>query len=380
MQNISFKYNGVTFIVSFTNNKIHIYKLNNGNYIELNAKEKEELDTLLNSQYSYIYDSELLRSLVIKNDKIESKKYLYDFLIWLENIIPLGCRDNFYRNVSTLSTELNLDFDGTGEISSNYGAPAKYDTLNNKIIMEKSELSKIREIANQTTNPDEYYWKEYSQVLLHELSHMASSKYNPDSGVVLCGFDTYPTNELESQNRGLTEGFTEIIACAGIPSRTSEISSGYYIEASIINQLIQVIGNETLLKSYFSNNGITDIKQKLHEFIPDTNKSFQLFRNIELNYQIRHINEEQNVLGSIQSTILDYLEIKLQKLYELGESENIANVLSIYEQLLITPEKLEAMNKKPENFKGLLYSLEKFSGLKDTYLGKSYDSNGNKAK
>ena len=178
MQNISFKYNGVTFIVSFTNNKIHIYKLNNGNYIELNAKEKEELDTLLNSQYSYIYDSELLRSLVIKNDKIESKKYLYDFLIWLENIIPLGCRDNFYRNVSTLSTELNLDFDGTGEISSNYGAPAKYDTLNNKIIMEKSELSKIREIANQTTNPDEYYWKEYSQVLLHELSHKPSIYIN----------------------------------------------------------------------------------------------------------------------------------------------------------------------------------------------------------
>ena len=380
MQNISFKYNGVTFIVSFTNNKIHIYKLNNGNYIELNAKEKEELDTLLNSQYSYIYDSELLRSLVIKNDKIESKKYLYDFLVWLENIIPLGCRDNFYRNVSTLSTELNLDFDGTGEISSNYGAPAKYDALSNKIMMEKSELSKIRAIANQTTNPDEYYWKEYSQVLLHELSHMASSKYNPDSGVVLCGFDTYPTKELESQNRGLTEGFTEIIACAGIPSRTSEISSGYYVEASIINQLIQVIGNETFLKSYFSNKGVTDIKQQLHELIPDTNKSFQLFRNIELNYQIRHINEEQNVLSSIQSTILDYLEIKLQKLYELGESENISNILSIYEQLLITPEKLETMNKKPENFKGLLYSLEKFSGLKETYFGKPYDSNGNKAK
>ena len=118
----------------------------------------------------------------------------------------------------------------------------------------------------------------------------------------------------------------------------------------------------------------------MHQFIPDTNKSFQLFRNIELNYQIRHINEEQNVLGSIQSTILDYLEIKLQKLYELGESENIANVLSIYEQLLITPEKLEAMNKNPENFKGLLSSLEKFSGLKETYLGKLYDSNGNKAK
>lgn len=380
MQNISFKYNGVTFIVSFTNNKINIYKLDNDNCIELNVKEKEELNTLLNSQYSYIYDSELLRSLMIRNDKIESKKYLYDFLVWLENIIPLGCRDNFYRNVSTLSTELNIDFDRAGEISLGYGATAEYNTLNNKIIMEKSELSKIREIANQTTNPDEYYWKEYSQVLLHELSHMASSKYNPDSGVVLCGFDTYPTKELESQNRGLTEGFTEIIACAGIPSRTSEISSGYYVEASIINQLIQVVGNETFLESYFSNKGITDIKQQLHELIPDTNKSFQLFRNIELNYQIRHINEEQNVLSSIQSTILDYLEIKLQKLYELGESENISNILSIYEQLLITPKKLETMNKKPENFKGLLYSLEKFSGLKETYFSKPYDSNGNKAK
>jgi hypothetical protein len=195
---------------------------------------------------------------------------------------------------------------------------------------------------------------------------MASSNYDKDSKISLCGFDTYPAKKVDDQNRGLTEGFTEIISMAGVPG-TIEIASGYYIEASIINQMILIIGNEVFIKAYFSNLGISDIKSKFQELIPDCDKSFQLFRNIELNYQIRKINEEQNVLSNIQSTLLDYLEMKIKNLYDDVDSEIIKNIFSMYEQFLITPEKLIVMKKNPDLYLDLSSSLEKFNQLKKLY-------------
>jgi hypothetical protein len=107
MDKLNFKYKGISFVVFYINKQINIYKLVNSNYVALNDKEREMVNKLLNNQYSYVYDSELLLSLINQNSKIENKEYLYNFLSWLENIIPLECRDNFYRNISTLSTELS---------------------------------------------------------------------------------------------------------------------------------------------------------------------------------------------------------------------------------------------------------------------------------
>lgn len=68
-----------------------------------------------------------------------------------------------------------------------------------------------------------------------------------------------------------------------IVPETIEISSGYYIEACLINQLIQIVGNEVFLKSYFSNLGTQPIQEKMNEVINNPIMSFNLFRNIELN-------------------------------------------------------------------------------------------------
>ena len=126
-----------------------------------------------------------------------------------------------------------------------------------------------------------------------------------------------------------------------------EISSGYYIEACIINQLIQIIGNETFLKSYFSNLGTKPMQERLNEIINNPNISYNLFRSIELNYNIGDINEVQNILGNIQLSILDYLDKKI----ELLLSDNIVNeassVLTNYELMMISSEKLKIMQKNP---------------------------------
>ena len=77
---------------------------------------------------------------------------------------------------------------------------------------------------------------------------------------------------------------------AGVPG-TIELSSGYYIEASLINQLILLVGNETFARSYFLNLGTTPIQNKLNEIINNPVMSYNLFRSIELNYSIKNLNE-----------------------------------------------------------------------------------------
>ena len=47
--------------------------------------------------------------IINSNNALDNKGYLSNFLQWLENIIPLECRENFYNNIKTLKTDLNLD-------------------------------------------------------------------------------------------------------------------------------------------------------------------------------------------------------------------------------------------------------------------------------
>lgn len=164
----------------------------------------------------------------------------------------------------------------------------------------------------------------------------------------------------------------------GVPG-TIEISSGYYIEACLINQLIQIIGNDVFIKSYFSNLGTMPMQEKLNEIINNPNLSHNLFRSIELNYSIRDINEEQNILGNIQSTLLDYLDKKLELLFANNKVDEINNILTNYELMLISPEKLELMQKNSQLFVGTGESIQKFNEIKnkyETYLNDETKSSG----
>ena len=124
------------------------------------------------------------------------------------------------------------------------------------------------------------------------------------------------------------------------------------------------------LKSYFSNLGTQPIQEKMNEVINNPTMSFNLFRNIELNYNIRDINEEQNILGNIQSSILDYLDKKIELLLAENRVNEISDILANYELMMITPEKIKIMQKNPQQFIGINENINKFNEIKNKY--KSY--------
>lgn len=380
MDNNYFVYNGKKYIVEYKDKNMNMYKCNDGKIEILSDEEIQMIRQLLNSKYNYEYDSIILTNLVNANLEMENKEYIMNFLNWLESIIPEECRDNFYRNIKTLKTTLNtnIDLSKFESSSSGYSTSAGYNTSSNSLVMNEKSLHELWEIAQLNNNPQEFYWREYSQTLLHELSHMASSKYDDETKVSLCGFDRFPAETEEDRNRGITEGFTEIISMAGVPG-TIEISSGYYIEACIVNQLIQIIGNEVFIKSYFSNLGTKPIQEKLNEIIDNPNMASNLFRSIELNYNIRRINEEQNILGNIQLSLLDYLDKKIEQLFKENKEAEIKNILANYELMMINNEKLKIMKKNPQQFIGIDESINKFNEIKnkyESYLNEETKSSG----
>lgn len=131
--------------------------------------------------------------------------------------------------------------------------------------------------------------------------------------------------------------------------------------------MLQLVGTEVFLKSYFANLGTKEIQKKLNEIINDPSKSSQLFRSVELNYCIGYENSEQNVLGNIQLSLLDYLDSKVASLPAENREDEIRSVLTNYEKVLITPEKLEKIQKNPQLYVGVDESVERFSEIKSKY-------------
>ena len=366
MENNYFVYKGKKYIIKYNDKDINIYVFNNNIIQEASHEEKQEIKEILNSECNYVYDSTILNDLVSANPQIEYKEYVMNFLNWLEGIIPEDCRYNFYKNVETLQTALNITSSKVDDHSIEHETVAGYNTKKNNITINKESLQELWEIAKLTSNPKDFYFRQYSQTLLHELSHMASSNYDSETKTSLCGFDKFPPDNESEKNRGLTEGYTEILSMAGVPG-TIELSSGYYIEASLINQLILLVGNETFARSYFLNLGITPIQNKLNEIINNPIMSYNLFRSIELNYSIKNLNEEQNVLGNIQLMLLDYLDKKLEQLLSDNKISEISNILINYDWLLIKSDKLKTMKKNPQKFIGIEESLKKFGIIKEKY-------------
>lgn len=146
------------------------------------------------------------------------------------------------------------------------------------------------------------------------------------------------------------------------------MASGYYIECLIVRNLINLVGREVLLESYFGNYGTIKIEEKLSELSQDIDSSL-LFRRIEDNFHLRDYNCVQSILGNIQLTLIEYLRKKVEK--ELNNNVDmsiIENEINSFENYIIPPKLLKIINKNPDNYVGLIESNEEFIDFKNQIL------------
>ena len=389
MNNTYFIIDDIKYIIAYDNNQLKIKKMENNLLYELTETEKGEINRLISHKTGYIYYSEKVINIVNNNPNLflnndqHAKEQLINILNWLEDHIPIEHRQTFYDNLSTLTLMHNFNlissdyfvshdshFSQSNNIDISIGG---YNSKTNNIEIRPQGLWRLWKVAQTTDNPNEYYFRQYMQTLLHELIHMSSTKFDKEGGIALSGFDKYPSQDIKEQNVGLNEGYTELIAMAGVPG-TEDIVSPYFIECALINQLIQIIGIDALQESYFGNKGTELLESELCKLINDKEKAFELFRSIEVNYQLGNGSEKQNILGNIQLTMLDYLEKKLEILSVQGKDGEINKIIYFFENMIVTPRKLQAMGRDANNYEGVTDSIIKLDEIKGKY-GKQLDNN-----
>ena len=341
-----FLINGIMYIVRYVDFKIDVYKLINRERVELTEEEKETIQKIIKRNSSYIYNSIRLGQVLESNTGINSNEIAPTLLEWLESVIPVDERENFYRNIGTLVIE------EVEEIEKENVA-GQYDAKENKIRM-----------LHPSKYENEY---DYAETLLHELTHMASSKYDFDTRKTISGLDE-TVMDFRKRNRGLTEGITEVIAYNGVKN-ANEVRSDSCMEALIAHQLSNIIDPSIIINSYFTNRGTEDMQEELMKIGYDDEKAFELFRSIEANYHFARESEKENALGNIQSSLLDYFETRLKTGIENDtiSPEQIPRLFTTYERSIITPSKMEKMGYNPEIFDGLQESVNKYLDIKARY-------------
>lgn len=389
MNNTYFIIDDIKYIIAYDNNQLKIKKMENNLLYELTETEKGEINRLISHKTGYIYYSEKVINIVNNNPNLflnndqHAKEQLINLLNWLEDHIPIEHRQTFYDNLSTLTLMHNFNlissdyfvshdshFSQSNNLDISIGG---YNSKTNNIEISPQGLWHLWKVAQTTDNPNEYYFRQYMQTLLHELIHMSSTKFDKEGGIALSGFDKYPSQDIKEQNVGLNEGYTELIAMAGVPG-TEDIVSPYFIECALINQLIQIIGIDALQESYFGNKGTELLESELCKLINDKEKAFELFRSIEVNYQLGNGSEKQNILGNIQLTMLDYLEKKLEILSVQGKDGEINKIIYFFENMIVTPRTLQAMGRDANIYEGVTDSIIKLDEIKGKY-GKQLDNN-----
>lgn len=360
-----FTMNNEKIFIEIKASRVIFKKYMNGILTQLNDEQSKKIIDKLKISDGYNYWSQMLIELMHANPSLNSNfEYYYPFFDYIEKLIPEKFRSSFYKNLRTLQIELNLNVDIKNEdLEKGYMTCGGYNLKDNKITMNPKSINQIREASMLTNDPNAFFLKHFAKDLLHEIFHMASSNYDKETKISLCGFNKYPSDDICDSNRGLTEGMTEVLACCGVPE-TIEIACAYYIEELFIIQLTQIIGSQPLLDSYFGNLGTELLCEKLCEINNDKNKATSLFVLINMNYSLNEINEEQTILGSIQLKLVDYYSQKILSDIKNGASElEIRKSIEIYKRSLVTNEVLNTMMKNPSNYPNLDASIEAFNNL-----------------
>ena len=361
-----FTYNGIVYVIAYDKNKRIFYRLDNNKLIPLNEVETKIINDLFVDKDGYMYFSEKLNKIVNSNKRIivpESINILEVFN-WFEKTIPKKYLDNFYSRLATLEMNLHLNAIYDKEIlASDYGkvnSAGGYNVLDNTIILNPNSVKVVYQIAQKTNNSLDFFYNEIIHTLIHELWHMASSKHDWNSKVVVSGFDTYPTDNVAENNRGLTEGMTEFLATCALPSRF-ELANSYYFETCFIIQLCVILDFNVLLDSYLENKGTKILEDRLTQLGFDSSKAYELFRNIQANYYLFNVDGKQNLLGNIQDSLLDYLDVVC------ALDNRKITLLDTYEKVLVTLEVIKGMNKKPDNYEGIDENIRRFKEIKSKY-------------
>ncbi len=362
-----FIYPGIGKIVLVSKNVF--YKELQDKLVKLESEELKLIDRLFNN-YSEFLLSKFLMDLLDSNSKLakfnnDTFRYMLEFI---EDLIPEKYRDTFYENLKTLEIESGIEYVPLNEEESknklNMGG---YCINYNRLVIYKHTIDGLTEYAKSCENPDEVFGREINRLFFHELLHMASSSFDKETGVITSGFG----DSVSLMNRGLTEGFTELLSMISIPG-TLEINSFYYPFILLSKQLVYLVGMDVMMKSYFGTHDTRLIEKELNKIENNEGFSFGLLSNIESSFMIKENlgDVKQTFMGSAQNLMVYYFEQKMIKAIEERSisKKEVEELITDFENSLIAPEILSLNKLNSENYVGIDKSLNAFRSSKEYIL------------
>lgn len=375
-----FTLNNEKIFIEIKDKDIIFKKYIKGILTQLDEKEKEKILKKLQIKNKFILYTQMLIELIKSNKSLQNKDYDYtDILSYIEEQIPEKNRANFYDKLKTLQIELNLDPNRKQlEAEDELPKAGYYNIETNKIVISSEFIKILKEISLSMPDNNSFFIENLEKCLLHELYHMASSTFNEETGIYSSGFIKNCDDEnIYNSNKGLTEGFTELLACCRTPF-SNEVTMEYQVEMMLINQLIQIIGIKPVYDSYFYNLGTDLLSEKLFEVSPNMpEEAKKLFINIEFNYLLELLgNQEQTFLGESQRILVAFYSQKIYSDIENGVQEDeIRKSMSTYKNTLITDEVITSLGKDPSKYPNLNISTKMYQYLEEnvneTFKGSS---------
>ncbi len=354
------------YIIIYEKTSYKIYKELNNSIEELTDEEKQKLDFVINQKAPEYHESRILDETIESNKELKLYGNMKFYLEQLEKLIPENLRYNFYNNLKTVKLIYN-DYSIRGN---HKGAIGRYREKDNTIVILTDPLE--QSLLKMNCSEEEII-RAIDQCLLHEFVHMASSSYNQEKKESYSGFD----QDKYIPNTGITEGFTDVISIILTKTKV-RLLTGYNMDRFLINQLIILTDWNLMIESFFGERGTQDIEKYLNNlgknYGINPSTSQELFRRINTNFILRDVSSELNELENIQNTLLMYLDFKLELLEKEGKFKELDNIIKMYSNWLITPEKVEELGYSSKVYINLDKNEKLFNQITDKYQNKKSKS------
>ena len=306
------------------------------------TKEEKNLvkDKLKRNENGQLFKSQKLNEIAEKNPELKTIDIFEEILDDIEKETPEEYRDTLYKNLEKMYITFEYEYKRSKkEEDIAYSIPASYDIKDNMISIylkdikefHKSSLEnndKKKKVDTLNINFHDYM----KRILIHELLHLSSrNKYENDDNLY-CGL-SITVDERYIYNDSINEAMTEIKSRKIFSYPPFDNNMGYMLQICILSQIIDLIGYEVVEKSYYENLGPSLIEKELLKINNDPLKVKTLTFILNHDNAGTLTDENIEILTLVQSLLLEYYEIKINKYYENPTIENIGKAVKLFDDL-----------------------------------------------
>lgn len=325
-----------------------------------------------NVDVSNIFKSQKLNEIAKTNPLIAHADILIETLDEVESLIPDHLRDTFYKNLKTLDIKIVDDIECKYD---DLVVAANYNIKENSIIINKEQIKVIQKRITKKY-PDCTINDYLKRTITHELFHMASTVYNKENKSLRSGVIQKNINNVII-NLSLNEGITEVLTIKTNIHENFEDITKYNHFIRLTNQLIQLIGYDYIIYSYFGNYGTERIIELLAEIDLDYIKAKKVMDTFSIVHPERKNENDILNLINFQISLLEYFEVLLKRYKKEQNYDEIDRIIKCISENTIqfntTNKKMQKITEYPNSIiKQKFYDImKKYSNLsKDSYQRK----------